>query len=112
MVSSSKVIACEFISKSTYWKEHIGSRRNSGMNRREYCHKNNLSAHKLEYQERKLANKLSNNKKTILLPIKLTHDNISKYEPRITLCTLALKNGNELKIHDKSILATLLSILS
>jgi hypothetical protein len=43
MRSSGKVIACEFISKSSYWKAHIDSRRNNGMNRREYCQKNNLS---------------------------------------------------------------------
>ncbi len=86
-----------------YWLEQIKLQQESGLSRASYCRKHNLVCSRFLYWEKKLKQTA-----TTLLPVTL-NPGIVKSD---ALCTLAFKNGSELKIHDSAALATLISILS
>jgi hypothetical protein len=86
-----------------FWQEQIELQRTSGLSRSAYCRKHNLVVCRFSYWERKLTKST-----TKLLPVTL-----NPIEARAdTICTLVLRNGNQLKIHDLAILQSLLSILA
>lgn len=85
-----------------FWQEHIKLKEESGLSRASYCRKHDLICSRFAYWERKLSQFIT----AKLLPIKLESTTV-----KTTLCTLVLKNGNELKIHDLTILPNLLIIL-
>ena len=99
--------------KEEFWNEHILLKRKSGQTRSAYCRKYKLSHDQFAYWEQKYNKAIFTSK---LLPIKL---DASESEPsaipvvpnNVLLCVLTLKNGNELKIYDKSIVPALLSVL-
>jgi hypothetical protein len=90
--------------KERAWKERAKHQKESGLSRMEYCRKHQLSYTQFGYWERKWREEaVSSN----LVPIHLNDP--GKIAPE-TVCTLALKNGHELKIHDKTLLPMLLSL--
>ncbi len=101
--------------KEQFWNEHILLKRKSGLSRSFYCRKHKLNCDNFAYWEQKYDKAISTSK---LLPIKL---DVSKSEPstvptniipnKLPLCALTLKNGNELKVYDKSVIPLLLSAL-
>jgi len=101
--------------KEQFWNEHILLKRKSGLSRSFYCRKHKLNCDNFAYWEQKYDKAILSTSK--LLPIKL---DAGKSEPinmtgvisnNILLCALTLKNGNELKVYDKSVIPTLLSAL-
>lgn len=101
--------------KEEFWNEYILLKRKSGQTRSAYCRKYKLSHDQFAYWEQKYDKAISTLK---LLPIKLDggKSESSTTIPGITpnnilLCALTLKNGNELKVYDKSVIPTLLSAL-
>jgi hypothetical protein len=102
--------------KEQFWNEHILLKRKSGLSRSFYCRKHKLNCDNFAYWEQKYDKAILSTSK--LLPIKL---DASKSDPSTTtpgitpnnmlLCALTLKNGNELKVYDKSVIPTLLSAL-
>jgi hypothetical protein len=90
--------------KEQLWKEHARRQKESGLSRIAYCRKHQLSYTKFGYWERKWRQETTGSK---LVPIHLNEPTKIVSE---TICTLSLKNGHELKIHDKTILPMLLSL--
>ena len=92
------------IAKEQVWMEHVTHQKESGLSRVEYCRKHQLNYHQFGYWERKYRGKVASSK---LVPIHLNKPTNIAPEP---VCTLVLKNGHELKIHDKALLPMLLSL--
>lgn len=90
--------------KEQIWKEHVTHQKESGLSRVEYCRNHQLNYHQFGYWERKYREEVASSK---LVPIRL--NNPTKIAPG-TVCTLTLKNGHELKIHDKALVPMLLSL--
>jgi len=115
-MNATKQTASDVIkTKEQFWNEHILLKRKSGLSRSFYCRKHKLNGDNFAYWEQKYDKAMLSTSK--LLPIKL---DAGKSEPinmpgvisnNIPLCALSLKNGNELKIYDKSVLPFLLSVL-
>ncbi len=92
-----------------YWTEQIKLKRASGLSRATYCKKHNMSYHRFAYWEQKLSQTIMATK---LLPVNLSAPQSPVVQPRQTLCTLMLKSGAELKVHDAAILPILFSVLN
>ena len=91
-----------------YWQEQIKLKRESGLSRAAYCKKHDLSYHRFAYWEQKKVMR----KPSQLLPVKLSQPNNGNSETEAkTLCSLLLKSGHELKVHDQSMLPMLISML-
>ena len=99
----------EILEKSNFWQNHFKQQKESGLSRVEYCKQHQLSYVRFGYWLGKLQEQPS----STLLPI---HLDITQSSPGIAVphavCTLILKNGCELKIHDKSVLPILLTTLN
>lgn len=92
-----------------FWKEQSKHQKASGLSRMAYCRKHQLDYNQLGYWERRWRKKTASS--INLVPVNLNNlPKISDEPQPNTLCTLALKNGHELKIHDKAALAMLLSL--
>lgn len=113
-MSNSKLSSNSFIQSEQYWKKHIALKRSSGLTRAEYCRKNNLKIHQLEYWERK---KIAVSNSTKLLPLKLvSNEALAKDVSQANnanklLCKLKLKHGNSIKVYDTNILSIILNVL-
>ena len=92
-----------------YWTEQIKLKRMSGLSRAAYCKRSNISYHKLAYWEQKLAQTIM---PAELLPIKLSTPQSPAVQQTQTLCTLLLKSGAKLKVHNATILPIILSALN
>lgn len=93
-----------------FFKEHAVKLKNSGLSRSAYCRKHQLNYGHFTYW-------LSKEKKATrhLVPVKLNQSTaVSSFSSIVApvLCTLTLKNGSVLHIHDKGILPLILSALS
>src|SRR3990167_10488042 len=101
--------------KEEFWNEHILLKRKSGLSRSFYCRKHKLNCDNFAYWEQKYDKAILSTSK--LLPIKLEAGKSesstmpSIISNNILLCALTLKNGNELKLYDKSVISLLLSAL-
>ena len=96
------------IEKEPFWKEHIRRQKESKLSKMAYCRKHQLNYDHFSYWERKTRDRTQSAE---LLPVTLRElSKISDKQQTETLCTLAFKNGHELKIHDKGMLAMLLSV--
>ena len=91
-----------------FWIEQIKLKRESGLSRAAYCKKHDLSYHTFAYWEQKKAMR----KTSQLLPVKLIqpHDANTEAKSKI-LCSVLLKSGHKLKVHDQSMLPMLISML-
>lgn len=90
--------------KEQIWVAHIKAQKESGLSRVAYCRKHQLNYHQFGYWERKHREQLGTSK---LVPIHLIKPTSKAPE---TVCTLVLKTGHELKIHDQGLLPMLLSL--
>ena len=99
------------LEQEQFWKDHIVQQKKSGLSRLAYCRKHQLNYDKFGYWFRKCKTKPSSH----LVPIKLqrgTEHVIATNLADQVLCSLTLKNGSVLKIHDKEVIAILLSVLN
>lgn len=90
------------------FKEHASKQKESGLSRSAYCRKHQLNYDHFNYWYRKQKQAVPQ-----LVPVKLNQSvEPSSFNHRINpiLCTLTLKNGGILQIHDKSILPFILSM--
>lgn len=86
-----------------FWQDHIKFQQESGLSQAAYCRNHNLVCSRFSYWKKKLTQPAIK-----LLPVTLTQSSVKAD----VLCTLILTSGNELKIHDLTVLPTLISILS
>lgn len=98
------------IVQEQFWKEHASKQRESGLSVSGYCRKHQLNYDRFYYWLRK-------NKPSVprLLPIKISQPvepSSSNRDTAPVLCTLTLKNGGILQIHDKNVLPLILSRLN
>jgi hypothetical protein len=91
-----------------YWNEQIILKRESGLSRAAYCKKHDLSYHQFGYWEQKHTQP----EPTQLLPVKLVSSINSGCQQTRTLCTLMLKSGAQLKVHDTAVIPVLVSLLN
>ncbi|OGT50733.1 MAG: hypothetical protein A3F17_00895 [Gammaproteobacteria bacterium RIFCSPHIGHO2_12_FULL_41_15] len=102
-----------------FWKKHMASYSNSGLTKTAYCKANQVNYARFFYWTRKLsgssvkptampsAKKQSSIKTNRLLPIQITHE-IKPHDS--VLCTVILKNGCTLRIHNQQSLMHILAI--
>lgn len=89
-----------------FYHRHIKLKTESGLSRAQYCKRHKLNYRMFGYYERMLP---STND---FLPIQLVTDNEEILNKPQILCSIIFKNGNELKVHNSSVLPTLISLLS
>ncbi len=98
-----------------FWKKHLSSYSSSGLKRPAYCRKNAVNYHRFVYWEKKLSltqqniplkSKEQAQKIHQLLPVRLKPE--IKESTIAASCTLTLKNGCILQIHDQQSLAFIL----
>lgn len=91
-----------------YWQHHTEMLKKSGLSRTNYCRQNNVNYDRFGYWLSKQKSSLSSSPKTPMVAVKLK----SVAEPSLltseVLCTLNLRNGNVLKIHDMRVIALIL----
>jgi len=95
------------IVQEQFWKEHASKQRESGLTVSGYCRKHQLNYDRFYYWLRK--NKPIEPR---LVPIRINQPVEPSVSNNITapvLCSLTLKNGSVLQIHDKSVLPLILS---
>lgn len=90
------------IEKDEFWRKHYEKQQSSGLSRAMYCRQYELNYHYFCYWVKKQKTPINNG----LISVKLKSDILSA--PQQTLCTLDLKNGHSLKIHDAQILIFIL----
>jgi hypothetical protein len=93
-----------------FWKEHTVKQKESGLSRAAYCRKHQLNYDHFNYWFRKEKGGVQQ-----LVPVKLNqpaHPVPFGNKTVPILCSLALKNGCVLQIHDKGILSLILSTLN
>lgn len=94
--------------KERFWKEHAKRLEASGLSRMAYCRKHQLSHDQFSYWLRKWRKQEAS---LALLPVQLKEPPVTQELPELkTLCTLAFKNGHELKIHNQDVLPMLVSL--
>lgn len=92
--------------KERLWGYHIQNQRDGSLSRREYCHEHKLNYGQFGYWSQKWPQQPSSSQ---LIPVNI-NGLISDGTCQGTVCTL-VKNGYELKVHDKAIVPILLSLL-
>ena len=108
------------LTPEAFWLEHIKLRNKSGLSKVGYCRKHGLIYCRYLYWDQKL--KIQNGSvKLVAVQVEAQRNNIPaaivapqplQQPVEITLlCSLTLKTGAELKIHDAAALSTLIAIL-
>ena len=96
--------------KEIFWKEHLERQKESGLSGMEYCKKNQLHYRQFRYWSAKTSPKV---RIPQLLPVTIETTERAIVNRQSTLLgTVIFKKGHELKIHDKSLLPILFSLLS
>ena len=108
MADGIKSIANNSNQNYAYWIEQIRLKRESRISSAAYCREHGISCNKFYYWENKLNSVKP--KFTQLLPVKVSSDGLVPLQMD-TKCTLKLKGGHELKVHDQSVLPLLISLL-
>lgn len=94
-----------------FWREHIKLKKESGLSGAAYCRQHQLISHQLYYWESKL--RLPIESESPFIAVKLDSHSIPFVSVApLVLCSLELKNGQQLKIHDAAVLPLLISLLS
>ena len=93
-----------------YWKEHIAKQKESGLSATVYCRQHQLNYDRFYYWVRK-----KKRSATRLIPIELKStdaNNVSAIAMGApVLCTLTLRDGSVLAIHDKAAIPLVISAL-
>lgn len=95
-----------------FWREHIQLKQESGLSRAAYCRQHELICHRFAYWESKLIPNYRTKTQLISVKLKPQFANCTLAQPATILCSLELKNGQQLKVHDASVLPLLISLLS
>ena len=117
MNTTKQTTSNDITTKEQFWSEHILLKRKNGLTRKSYCQKHKLNLIQFTYWEQKYNSKNTNSGSVSsnLMPIKLDKSqppiSVPTPVPNEILCVLSLKNGNNLKIYNKSVLPFLLSAL-
>lgn len=94
--------------KERFWRKHAKRLQESGLSRMAYCRKHQLSHDQFSYWLRKWRKQEA---PLELLPVQLKEPPIEQESSELkTLCTLAFKNGHQLKIYNQEVLPMLLSL--
>ena len=94
--------------KELFWRGHVKAKRQSNLSRKAYCLKHQLNYEQFGYWENKWRRQNGASK---LIPVHFNMPVKTNHTPRAeTLCTLMLRSGHELKIHDRSILPVICSL--
>ncbi len=108
MTDGIKSIANNSDKKFHYWSEQIRLKRAGGLSSAAYCREHGINCNNFYYWESKLNS--AKPKCPQLLPVKVNSGGHIPH-PMDTKCTLKLKGGHELKVHDQSLLPLLISLL-
>ena len=94
-----------------YWQTHFSAFDTSGLTRKSYCEEHNVNYDRFGYWKKKFLDQSSLKKEGIVRPGKLVQIAIKSEKPTNEngLCSLHLKNGCILQIHDERALALLLT---
>ena len=86
------------VEDATYWQQHSELFSTSGLSRAAYCREHQLNYHCFGYWLKRLT------PSTALLPVTLTSRDINDQ----LLCSLVLRSGERLMIHDRAALIVVL----
>jgi hypothetical protein len=95
-----------------FWREHAAKQKESGVSKSAYCRKHQLNYDRFYYWLRKEKPATGSQQ---LVPVRINptaEPSVPKSITTPVLCTLVLRNGDVLQIHDKSILPLILSRLN
>ncbi len=95
------------VTQEQFWKEHIAMQKVSGLSRTAYCRQHQLNYDRFYYWLKK-----EDRPARLLVPVKINQTiEASTFcvKAAPVLCTLTLKNGCILQVHDKQILPLILS---
>ena len=103
-----------------YWLKHIKNYKDSGMNKNRYCNQHGIKYHRFLYWFDKLLSNVlqpepvnkKTNKSNQFIKVKLSPEAKQITHSPKPLCTLELKQGHRLLVHNESVLAKVLSLLS
>ena len=91
-----------------FWKNHYSTQQASGLSRADYCRKHTINYDNFTHW----IGRWRINQRDTLIPIKIKSpfaiQSVDLSNPSKTLCTLDLKNGHRLRVHDSSALLMLL----
>lgn len=102
IISSDKQTQVE---DEAFWKNHYEQLKLSGISRAQYCRINQLNYDRFGYWLSKWSAKT-----TSFVSVKIKEQN--KTETQSVLCTITLRAGSEIKIHDLSALSFILERMS
>jgi hypothetical protein len=85
-----------------FWKQHYNSLKSSRLSRTSYCRQHGLNYDRFGYW----ISRWNKENEGRLVSVKLKTE--IKSESQAILCTLELKNGHHLKIHDLNVLSIIL----
>ena len=91
------------IENDAFWRQHHTSQQLSGLTRSDYCRQHGLNYDRFGYWLKKQKDRVDGG----LIAVKLKSTSLTATSA--TLCTLELKNGHCLKIHDTQALALILA---
>ncbi len=95
--------------KEAFWQQHYTLLKSSGLSRIEYCRENNLNYDQFGYRISKWNKAISvDNNQDQLVSVKLKPVPVNQSFNSSLLCTLDLKNGHQLRIHDSAALMIIL----
>jgi hypothetical protein len=96
------------IEDEIFWQHHMAAQAASGLSKSAYCHLNQVDYGRFIYWSRKAA---TANSDSSLVAVKLrsTQEELGSVP---LLCTLMLKKGGDLRIHDAGVLPLILERLS
>src|SRR3990167_3813799 len=86
-----------------FWKRHVSLQKASGLTRMQYSRVHHINYHRFGYWVKKFSDPSPS---PLLVPVQLKSHIEASTLP--TLCTLYLRNGMCLNIHDKAVISTLL----
>lgn len=90
------------VENETFWRQHYESQKSSGLSRTAYCRQYDLNYDRFGYW----ISKWNHSHSDKLVSVKLKAVTTATLET--TLCTLNLKNGYSLRIHDAQALVVIL----
>lgn len=86
-----------------FWKHHVSSQKTSGLTRKQYSEAHHINYHRFGYWIKKYSAQVQ---PSSFVSVQVKSPIEASNLP--TLCTLHLKNGVCLNIHDKDVISTLL----
>jgi hypothetical protein len=98
------------LTQEQYWKEHVAKQKRSGLPATVYCRQHQINYDHFYYWIRKGKRTESRLIPIELRPTEVNTPGLAMVSP--VLCTIRLRSGHVLSVHDKSAIPLLLSALS